>query len=65
MTRMQTLMTRFAEDESGAALAEYAVTFLVIAAVSTALLTGLGEKLSLAFEGIGNWVADNITAKFE
>jgi Flp pilus assembly pilin Flp len=64
MTRLQTLMTRFAEDEGGAALAEYAVTFLVIAAVSTALLTGLGQNISGAFDAIGQWIADNITAKF-
>lgn len=64
MLRLKNALVRFGKDESGAALAEYAVTFLVIATVATVGLLTLGTNLSDAFAAIAGWVATNITALF-
>ena len=64
MLRLKNALARFGKDECGAALAEYAVTFLVIATVATVGLLTLGTNLSDAFAAIATWVATNITALF-
>lgn len=62
--RAGTFIRKFARDEEGAALAEYAVTFLVIAIAGTAGLVLMGEALRDAFLAIGAWITANITGAF-
>ena len=64
MSRLKNSVVRLVQNEDGAALAEYAVTFLVIATVATVGLLTLGTNLSDAFAAIAGWVATNITALF-
>ncbi len=64
MSQLMNTVSRFVRNDDGAALAEYAVTFLVIATVATVGLLLLGQNLSAAFNAIAVWVANNITALF-
>ena len=64
MWKMMDLMVAFRDEDDGAALAEYAVTFLVIVAVGTVGLALLGTNLSDAFTNIAGWIAAEITAPF-
>jgi Flp pilus assembly pilin Flp len=64
MTKLTNLLNAYREKEDGAALAEYAVTFLVIVAVGTVGLATLGNNLSAAFGSIATWVQTNITTPF-
>jgi Flp pilus assembly pilin Flp len=57
-------MARLARDESGAALAEYAATFLVIATAAVGGFTLLGTNVGGAFNSIASWIATNITGGF-
>jgi len=64
MRKMTNLLVAYRDEEDGAALAEYAVTFLVIVAVGTLGLATLGDNLSDAFDGIATWIKAEITDKF-
>jgi Flp pilus assembly pilin Flp len=63
-THGQVFLTRFARDEKGAALAEYAVIFIVVAIAGTVGLLAVGNNLNTAFNNIGTWIATNITNRF-
>ena len=63
-TRGQAFLARFARDEKGAALAEYAVIFVVVALVGVGGLTLVGTEIDAAFNGLATWIQTNITAQF-
>ncbi|MEZ5826064.1 MAG: hypothetical protein R3C97_15425 [Geminicoccaceae bacterium] len=57
-------LARLREEEDGAALAEYAVIFVVVAVAGAGGLSLLGAELDTAFNDITTWIATNITSKF-
>lgn len=61
---LKTFIPRFVRDERGAALAEYAAIFLVLATAGTAILIAVGGELTTAGNAITAWLATNVTAKF-
>jgi Flp pilus assembly pilin Flp len=63
-TRGQAFLARFARDDKGAALAEYAVIFIVIALAGTVGLVAVGTNLGQAFTNIGTWITTNIVNRF-
>ena len=64
MDKVRSFLRRFARDESGAALAEYAAIFLVLAVAGTAILIGVGGELEAAGTAIEGWLATNVTGQF-
>lgn len=64
MTRLRSLIRRFARDESGAALAEYAAIFLVLAVAGTVILVTVGETLADIGEAIDGWLRGNVLTPF-
>jgi Flp pilus assembly pilin Flp len=62
--RGQTFLSRFARDEKGAALAEYAVIFIVVALAGTVGLVAVGNNLGTAFNNIAGWITRNIGTQF-
>jgi len=58
---MTNVLVAYRNKEDGAALSEYAVTFMVIVAVGTVGLTTVGTNLSNLFGAVANWVQTNIT----
>ena len=55
---------RFVRDERGAALAEYAAIFLVLAVAGTAILINVGGELEAAGDAIELWLNTNVTTQF-
>jgi len=55
---------RFVRDERGAALAEYAAIFLVLAVAGTAILINVGGTLSDAGDAIDTWIQTNVVDEF-
>jgi Flp pilus assembly pilin Flp len=64
MDMLRTFVRRFVRDESGAALAEYAAIFLVLAVAGTVILVNVGGELSDAGTAIETWLNTNVTTKF-
>jgi Flp pilus assembly pilin Flp len=64
MGMLRTFVRRFVRDERGAALAEYAAVFLVLATAGTVILLTVGEELSNAGTAIDTWLNTNVTLKF-
>jgi Flp pilus assembly pilin Flp len=64
MSKVHSFLRRFARDESGAALAEYAAIFLVLAVAGTAVLINVGTELGLAGAAIEGWLDTNVTQQF-
>jgi Flp pilus assembly pilin Flp len=64
MDMLRTFARRFVRDERGAALAEYAAIFLVLATAGTFILLNVGTELGLAGAAIEGWLETNVTAKF-
>ena len=52
------LQARFADDERGASLVEYALLVALIAVVCIVAITFLGETASSQFDSIGSAVED-------
>lgn len=52
MSRVTTLVRKFASDESGATMVEYAVMVALIAAICIAVITTLGQKANNAFSTV-------------
>ncbi len=52
MSRVATLVRKFASDESGATMVEYAVMVALIAAICIAVITTLGQKANNAFSTV-------------
>jgi pilus assembly protein Flp/PilA len=51
------MQARFAKNERGAALVEYALLLALIAVVCIVALTQLGDQASEKFEDVGNSIA--------
>jgi Flp pilus assembly pilin Flp len=65
MTKFRNLIRRFARDERGAALAEYAAIFLVLAVAGTVVLITVGEELADAGTAIDTWLNTNVTTSLQ
>jgi Flp pilus assembly pilin Flp len=61
---LRTFVRRFVRDERGAALAEYAAIFLVLAVAGTAILITVGGTLADAGDAIDTWLQDNVVDCF-
>jgi Flp pilus assembly pilin Flp len=61
---LRTLARRFVRDERGAALAEYAAIFLVLAVAGTVVLITVGGEIANAGTAIDTWINTNVTTKF-
>ena len=55
---------RFVRDERGAALAEYAAIFLVLAIAGTVVLITVGGEIAAAGTAIDTWLNANVTTQF-
>lgn len=64
MDMLRTFARRFIRDERGAALAEYAAIFLVLAVAGTVILLTVGQELADAGTAIDTWLNTNVTTKF-
>lgn len=61
---LKTFIRRFVRDERGAAMAEYAAIFLVLAVAGTAVLINVGGEIAAAGTAIDAWLGTNVTAQF-
>jgi Flp pilus assembly pilin Flp len=61
---LRTFVRRFVRDERGAALAEYAAIFLVLATAGTVILLTVGGELTDAGNAIDTWLNTNVTSNF-
>ena len=64
MGMLGTLVRRLIRDERGAALAEYAAIFLVLATAGSVILLTVGAELSDAGTAIDTWLNTTVTTKF-
>ena len=64
MDMLRTFVRRFVRDEHGAALAEYAAIFLVLAIAGTVILITVGGTLADAGTEIDNWLQTNVVDAF-
>ena len=64
MAMLGNLVRRLIRDERGAALAEYAAIFLVLATAGTVILLTVGGELSDAGTAIDTWLNTNVTSNF-
>ena len=64
MGMLRTFVRRFIRDERGAALAEYAAIFLVLATAGTVILVTVGQELADAGTAIDTWLNTNVTTAF-
>jgi len=64
MGMLGTLVRHLIRDERGAALAEYAAIFLVLATAGTVILLTVGAELTDAGTAIDTWLNTNVTANF-
>lgn len=56
MSNVMGLLRRLENDEDGAALIEYVILFAVVAGVTLAAITGLGNAISGIFNGMSSWL---------
>ena len=64
MDMLRTFVRRFVRDERGAALAEYAAIFLVLAIAGTVILITVGGTLADAGTEINDWLQTNVVDQF-
>ena len=64
MGMLKTFVGRFVRDERGAALAEYAAIFLVLAIAGTVILITVGGTLANAGTAINDWLQTNVVDAF-
>jgi Flp pilus assembly pilin Flp len=60
---IRNLARRLVRDERGAALAEYAAIFLVLATAGTVILLTVGAELEAAGNAIDAWLCTNVTTE--
>jgi Flp pilus assembly pilin Flp len=65
MTKVRSFIRRFVRDERGAALAEYAAIFLVLAVAGSVVLITVGEELADAGTAIDTWLNTNVTTQLQ
>jgi Flp pilus assembly pilin Flp len=64
MGMLGTFVRRLIRDERGAALAEYAAIFLVLATAGTVILLTVGGTLEATGTAIDNWLTTNVLNEF-
>lgn len=64
MGMLGNLVRRLIRDERGAALAEYAAIFLVLAMAGTVVLITVGGEIADAGTAIDTWLNTNVTTQF-
>jgi Flp pilus assembly pilin Flp len=64
MNMLKTFVRRLVRDERGAALAEYAAIFLVLAVAGTVVLITVGNEIADAGTAIDTWFNTNVTTQF-
>jgi Flp pilus assembly pilin Flp len=64
MGMLGNLVRRLIRDERGAALAEYAAIFLVLATAGTVILLTVGGTLANAGTAIDTWLNTNVVGNF-
>ena len=64
MDMLRTFVRRFVRDERGAALAEYAAIFLILATAGTVILVTVGSTLADTGTAIDNWLTTNVLNAF-
>ena len=64
MATFGNLVRRLIRDQRGAALAEYAAIFLVLATAGTVILLTVGGELTDAGTAIDTWLNTNVTSNF-
>ena len=64
MGMLSNFVRRFVRDERGAALAEYAAIFLVLATAGSVILLTVGQELEDAGTAIDTWLFTNVTSNF-
>jgi Flp pilus assembly pilin Flp len=64
MDMLRTFARRFVRDDRGAALAEYAAIFLVLAIAGTIVLINVGTEIGNAGTAIEGWIETNVTNAF-
>jgi len=62
---LRTFVRRFVRDERGAALAEYAAIFLILATAGTIILVTVGGTLADTGTEINNWLTNNVLSAFQ
>jgi Flp pilus assembly pilin Flp len=65
MGMLRTFVRRFVRDERGAALAEYAAIFLVLATAGTVILITVGGTLADVGTELNNWLTNNVLTAFQ
>jgi pilus assembly protein Flp/PilA len=54
MSQFKSVVRRFATDESGATMVEYAIMIALIAAICIAVIKVIGTKSNTAFSNVNN-----------
>jgi Flp pilus assembly pilin Flp len=65
MGMLRTFVRRFVRDERGAALAEYAAIFLVLATAGTVILVTVGGTLADVGDELNLWLTNNVLTAFQ
>ena len=60
MFKLRGVIKRVNKDESGAALAEYAVLLIICAVAGVAGVAVLGGSIGSAFTAMSDWVSSNV-----
>ena len=63
LSHAQVFLARFARDERGAALAEYAAIVIVLAIAGTSFLVVVGNQLTSAGTALNTWLNTNVTVR--
>lgn len=63
MFKFRRVIKRVNKDESGAALAEYAVLLIICAVAGVAGVALLGGSIGSAFSQMSTWVTTNVVTK--
>jgi Flp pilus assembly pilin Flp len=65
MDMLKGRVRRFIRDDSGAALAEYAAIFLVLAVAGTVILVTVGNTLQQTGTEINAWLTNQVLTAFQ
>jgi Flp pilus assembly pilin Flp len=65
MEMIRNLARRLVRDERGAALAEYAAIFLILATAGTVILITVGDTLADAGTELNTWLTTNVLTPFQ
>ena len=65
MDMLKARVRGFIRDDCGAALAEYAAIFLVLAVAGTVILVTVGDTLEDTGTELNTWLTDNVLTAFQ